>query len=111
LRGKQMRGFVLTLGFREAAKIDRRHRKRLGRSYDLEGPTVDGQEFCPQGLMAAKDFIQARLESPKIQRSADPNPAAKIINRTPRFELFQEPEPFLGERQRQRLIAGNTLNG
>ena len=63
--------------------------------------------------MATDDFVEAGLERMRIQLSDQARCPADIVGRAIRLQLFQEPKPFLGKRQRRwfAVCAGEIGGG
>ena len=45
--------------------------------------------------MAALDLAQRPLQSGRAKRAFEPHRLRHVVNRRPRLELFQEPQPLL----------------
>ena len=55
--------------------------------------------------MALDDFVQAATQSVAVQTPAHAEHLRNVVLRISGFELVKEPEPLLGEAQRQMLVA------
>jgi hypothetical protein len=58
-----------------------------------------------QGLVAAHHLAEDRLQEGRLQLPASPQGGGHVVGRIARLQTVQEPEPLLGERERQRAVA------
>ena len=72
---------------------------------DLHRLVVNRLKAGAQRLVAAHDFLQALFQHFGVQLAVEPHDVGHVVQRIVRFQLIQEPEPLLGKRQRQRLVA------
>jgi hypothetical protein len=88
-----------------AARGRHRHRDRdlTGRDHHLVRLLVDDPEHRAQRLVPTDHIIQRRGQRRRIQRALQPPRVRQVIGGARPVELFQEPQPCLGERQRQPL--------
>ena len=103
LRGGQSQAFGLSVGGGQTLDIRHRQFQRPTRTYDLDGLPVDAREDRPQGLVPPHDLLQASLKR-HVQGAVDLEGRVDVVRRVIRYELIDEPEPELGERDRE-LIA------
>ena len=83
------------------SEIDDGERRGEHRDRDLHWSTVHFLEDGAQGLMPAYDLRESPLHDGGIHAHIEPQGAVHIIERTARCELIQEPEAFLGIRERR----------
>ena len=74
-----------------------RPRNLLGR------PPVQRGESRPQDLVPADHLAERRFQGHGVERTREPHGERDVVDRALRVELVQEPEPVLGEGQRQLL--------
>ncbi len=59
-----------------------------------------------QGLVAAEHLVQGARQGRLVERAVQPERHRQVVDRRARIEPVEEPEPLLGEGERQRLRAG-----
>src|SRR5581483_8129903 len=98
-------GLLVALAFRELAEVHERQREPRGGAHDLGRLPVDQLERGSQRLVPAQDLVQAPLQRRYVDRSAQRQRDRDVVGGGARGELLEEPEPLLGERERQRAGA------
>ncbi len=99
--------FPLAVG--QAAEIDERERLRGGRGDRLVALAGGAPETRTQGLMAPGDGGEGRRHGRGIHRPVEKQGRGEQVGRTPGLQLVEEPEPLLGEGERQLAVAGHRL--
>ena len=64
-----------------------------------------GAEAGAQRFVAERDFAEHAFERGQAQPPLDAQDGNDIVGGVPGFELMEEPEPLLGERERQMAVA------
>ncbi len=77
----------------------------LGRHDLLARLSVVVDEAGAQDLVPAHHLGQRALERGRVERPGEPECHRHVVERAARVHLLEEPEPLLGERQRQRAGA------
>src|SRR5215469_5816199 len=81
-----------------------------GRVDHLHGLVIFGPEDGSERLVAIDDSVQSPLDAIHAHGSLKTQSPRRAVERTVRFELIEEPEPVLSERERQGLVARDTWN-
>ncbi len=55
-------------------------------------------------LVPPYDFVQAQPQGFDVQSSLEPRGRGQVVERIAGLQLIEEPQPLLGERQRQRVL-------
>ncbi len=71
-----------------------------GPATPLERNTVGVGKHGAQRFVAGDDVVERRAQRLDIQRAADPKRGRHVVGRSPALEPVEEPQPALGERQR-----------
>jgi hypothetical protein len=79
-------------------------------SHGLNRCAIGGRKCGAQRFVTPDDLIEARLERREIQETSHPRCPADIVNGAAGLQLFQKPEPFLGERQWQRFVPRRAIH-
>ena len=58
--------------------------------------------------MTTHDCLKALLKRLDIEHARQPQRAGKVIQRTSRLQLIQEPQPLLGEGEGQASLARDS---
>src|SRR5262245_53625309 len=74
--------------------------KWCGRCDYLNRLTLSDIERGPQSLVTSNDLAESCLQCERIEFALQQDGAYKVVSRTARLELIEEPESLLGERQR-----------
>ncbi len=93
------------LRLRQRAEVDQRQGGPDVRIDRLDRPALDGVEARAQRLVAADDLLDRGGERRHGQRSAQAQRHRDVVDGALRLELLQEPEPLLGEGERDRAEA------
>ena len=88
--------------------LRQRHHRRVaapphpsvGRQYLLERHAVNVGKYGAQRFVAGDEIIEGRAQRLDVQRPADPEGDRHVVGRHPALEPIEEPQPALGERQR-----------
>ena len=83
------------------------HERQAGRGIeepDLGSP-VAGEEHRAQRLVAGEQRIEAALPGGDVERPAQPARGRDVVDAARSLELGEEPQPLLGEGQRERRSA------
>ncbi len=67
--------------------------------------SVDRREHRAQALVPVHDIADRCLQRVAVQRSRKPQRHRDVVGGARAFELLEEPQPLLGERQRDALVA------
>ena len=96
---------VIKLCLRPTCGIDDRPTEvgALGCDDDLAGHSLRRGEDRSQTLMAAHHISQCRAQRLGIERARQPQPDRHVVGRRRPLQLIEEPQPVLGERQRDHL--------
>jgi len=86
---------------RQALEVDARHRPPAVGLDDLGRIVVDQGEAGPQGLVAPDDLVQGRAQHSKVQVCLERQQAGQVVGGALGGELVDEPEPLLGEGERE----------
>ena len=86
-------------------EVDQGRCHGLGRRDHLDGLPHLGRERGPQRFVPRHDRGQAPRQHGHVQRSFQAHGAGHGVDRAVRLQLVEEPEPLLGERERQRAIT------
>ena len=91
----------LALGGRQLAEVhdDQRHRRR--RRHELARLTRHGREERAQGRVTPHDLGEAAGQCLDVRSSPQAHGPRDVVRPAARLELIEEPQPLLGERQRQ----------
>ena len=95
---------------RQARQVDHRQRevRRIRRRPDhLAGIVPVGGEHRPQHLVATHHLSQARRQGGHLQRALEAHRDRQVVERAARLQPVDEPEPLLGERQRQGPVPAD----
>ncbi len=84
---------------------------RLHRRDTLLGNAVHLREGGAQRLVAGHDPVQRAHQRIPVQLAPQPQAHGNVVRGAEVAELLHEPQPLLGERQRQPLVAGGPLDG
>ena len=71
------------------------------------GAVATRHEAAAQGFVALDDTQQGALQRRGVQRAPQPQGQRHVVSLVAAFQLGQEPQALLGERQRQGLFAVN----
>src|SRR5438876_789863 len=71
----------------------------------LDRPSLDLVEGRPQGLVPPEHLAEAHLERRCMERPRETYCERDIVERASWRELIEEPEPLLGERERQFAVT------
>ncbi len=93
-------------------------RRQTGEVHPGEGPArrrrdhlrrfaVAQLEGGAQGFVAAHHLAEDRLQEGRRKLAASPQGGRHVVGRVARPQAVQEPEPLLGERERQRTVTGH----
>ena len=96
----------LALAFSEPRQVDHRQRQPVVRVDPLHGPAVAEPEAGAQGPVAADDLAQRRRQDADLEGSPQAQGKRQVVPGNGRLEPGQEPQPPLGEGQRQVAVAG-----
>ena len=77
----------------------------------LAGFAVGLAEGGAQRFVAVDEPVECLFERGQVECAGQPEAACNVVGDTVGFHLRQEPEPLLGERQRQRLAAVGLRDG
>ncbi len=94
----------LPLPLRQGAQVDHRQ-VQLQLRYHLHRGAAAHGEGGAQRLVAARHLPQAAAQGGDVQRAAEADGGGHVVGRRARLELLQEPEPLLGEGERQIAAA------
>ncbi len=72
----------------------------LGRDH-LDRPISSAGEGRAEHFVAPHDLVQRRAEHGRTQRAAQADEGGHVVDRAPRFELIEKPEPLLSEGKRR----------
>ncbi len=109
LRGQAAR---LVLGLCQSAEVHERQLEGACRRRDpLHRAAVNGGEGGAQRLVPRHDLAQGGGQGGAVQRAGQPHGDRDVVGRAPRLEPGEEPEPLLGERERQVAAAGHRNDG
>src|SRR5262245_47712746 len=78
---------------RSCVEVDDRERDGLLWPHTLEGPAFVDRKGRPQGLVTRHERRQSRLQGIGVERTAEPDRPAFVVDRAVRTELLEEPEP------------------
>ncbi|CAI1205305.1 Uncharacterised protein [Serratia ficaria] len=92
------------------AQIVECQRQPLGRQDMHLRPIVLADEPAAQRFVASIERVQTLLQRLPVQPPAQAQRQRDVIGFAHAFQLGQEPQALLGERQRQRRIAGRRLD-
>ena len=81
------------------------------RSDDGDGPAVDRRKAGPEDLVALDDRVQTPLEDRDIERTRDSPGERHVVHGIRRLRLTQEPESFLGKRERPPSVVSDADEG
>ena len=102
-------GFPLAGFIRQRSQIDYWNLHVHGRRDSLEYLAVQCQEGGPKGLVPRHNARHGAAERRSVQISTQPQSRGNVVGGRSRFELFQEPQPLLGQRQPAQTVAGCTM--
>ena len=71
----------------------------------LAGPTALRREGGAEGLVPLHERVERPLERVHVEAPAKADRARDVVRDAPGVELIEEPEPLLGEGERERLLA------
>ena len=91
----------LALGRVQRGQVVHRQAPVGGRRDHLRRLPVPGRERGAQHLVTADDLPQRALQRPRVQRPVQPEGHGHVVERARRVEPVQEPEPLLGEGERE----------
>jgi hypothetical protein len=113
LLARQPAGLLQAPGGRQTREIDLRHRDRSGRIDHLDRLPLDRDASGPQRLVAARHLPQSRGESRAVEPARQMQRGRHVVDRARRLQPMEEPEPLLGEGERQgcRTRHGNERRG
>jgi hypothetical protein len=77
----------------------------LGGQYALVGLSPDVGEHRPQGLVPVEDIVQGGSHRPAVQRPPQAQRSRDVVGLVGTFQLVQEPQPPLRERQRDHRVS------
>jgi hypothetical protein len=60
--------------------------------------------------VATEDLLQGAMESLGVQRAGQPDGVGDVVDLLVRGPLVQEPQPLLGEGQRQAVLAARSVS-
>jgi hypothetical protein len=83
-------------------EIDHRQVEMDRGGHDLHRPALLVAEGGAQRLVAPRDLLQGAPEDAGLERAAEADRRRHVVEGRAPFELLQEPQPRLGERQWQR---------
>src|SRR5262245_20619164 len=101
LRGGQSQALGFSVGGGQTLDIRNLRFQRAVRTYDLDGLAVDAREDRPQGFVPSHDLLHASLQRSHVQGAVDLEGRVDVVRRVSRYELIDEPEPELRERDRE----------
>ncbi len=101
----------LARALRQARQIDQRQGERRRLLDHLHRRPLPRGEDRAQRLVAARGFAEAARQHLARQRPGDAQRDRDVVERAARFELIDEPQALLGERQGQRPQAGDLADG
>ena len=98
---------VIKLFLRPTGGIDDRPAKvgAIGCDDDLARHSFGRGEDRSQALVAAHHIAECRTQRLGIERAVQPQPDRHVVGRRRPLQLVEEPQPVLGERQRDRRGA------
>ena len=91
-------GCGLTLRFRHVAQITHLAAHVQRRCDDLLWYTVNEIEGRAQDSVPLDDLVDSALEQLRIEVSTEPHCTRHVVDRGVRFQLVEEPDPFLSKR-------------
>ncbi len=95
---------------RQGREVDLRQRHRRRGRHRLQRPAIVGAEGRPQHLVAAGDGGERGGEGRGVEAAGEPHGDRQVVDRGARRQAIEEPEPLLGEGERQRHGSG-ALDG
>ena len=78
---------------------------------DLDGGAVMDREGGAQHLVSADDLAEAACQRGGVEPPGEAQGGGDVVSRAARLELVQEPEPLLGEGEREGLGRGARQPG
>ena len=95
-----------------ALRSTTRQRQRGGRVDDLDGLAVLLRgRWCAATSWRRTSSSKARSQRGHVQRALQPQRGGHVVGGAARLELVEEPQPLLGEGQRQRPVRGTGTSG
>jgi hypothetical protein len=101
---------LLPLLFLHPAQVRELHFQPRRLVDELHGLAIDDTEAGAQDLVAADNFVEGERERGEMERAAKAESGRGVIGDAAGFELVEEPEALLCERERQRLISSDSLD-
>ena len=77
----------------------------------LDRPLRTRPEGGAERLVAADDLAQARLQGRQVEAPGEDQAGGHVVGGAPRLQLIEEPEPLLGEGERQLRSFGRPRHG
>ncbi|OEZ95965.1 hypothetical protein DUGA2_64160 [Duganella sp. HH101] len=92
---------------REVGQVGRFQRQLQFRCDHLHRRAVHAGKAGTQGFVAAYDLVQCTLQRHHVELAVQTDRSRNIVERAARFELIEEPQALLRERQRHGRIAAD----
>src|SRR5262249_44997833 len=109
LLGREPDELFLSRRFGEGAQVDEPELEPAWGGDRLQGLAVADDEEGAQRFVAADDLFEAALERALVQREGKRQADVDVVERAPRRQLIQKPQPLLRKRQHARLaVCGAT---
>ncbi len=108
LRGAEPPRLALAERRRQPRQVHPRQRRRRRRGDRLRRPAVDRREGGAQALVAAHQGGEARGEGRGVERPLQADGERQVVGGVAGLPLVEEPEPLLGEGERQRAGSGEA---
>ena len=104
---------AIRLAIRRCAEVLLNQRKASGCLWNnpLSRLTVNGEEGGAQHLVTHDQTIQGGAQRRRVQHTVQPQRQGDVVGRQGAFQLGQEPQTLLRERQRQRLVPIRQRDG
>jgi hypothetical protein len=96
---------------REAGEVRHGQRPAHERIDDLDRLAADVQETGAQGLVAAADLVHARRQGRDVEPAFEVDLRRHIEHRAARLPAVEEPDPLLGEGERQLAVPRLRQDG
>ena len=88
-------------------QIGFRQLKARGRVDDLVPDAADSHQPAAQHLVPLDDGVERPAQDADVERAGQAQGRGDVVGGGTRFELIEEPQPLLRERQRQRVVVAD----